>query len=34
MSDLQAAAMRWACGAAEAPPRDTLYFPTQIVIRR
>jgi hypothetical protein len=25
---------RWALGAAEAPPGDTLYFPTQIVIRR
>jgi hypothetical protein len=25
---------RWAFGAAEAPPGDTLYFPTQIVIRR
>lgn len=25
---------RWAVGAAEAPPGDTLYFPTKIVIRR
>jgi hypothetical protein len=25
---------RWAFGAAEAPPGDTLYFATQVVIRR
>jgi len=25
---------RWALGAAEAPPGDTLYFPTQILVRR
>jgi len=24
----------WALGAVEAPPGDTLYFPTQILIRR
>lgn len=25
---------RWSLGAVEAPPGDTLYFPTQIVIHR
>ena len=25
---------KWALGAVEAPPGDTLYFPTQIFIRR
>jgi len=25
---------RWALGAAEAPPGDTLYVPTQILVRR